>query len=818
MTEQARIVYDNVAEDSDVRGQLFDGLKFWIAQRCPMRSGFVDKVKSNGGQIVPLEKHADYLIVDHLKKHTPPGGISYKFIEQSIRNGELEDPEDYQTGPPAGTVRDVGSSMPAKNSRKPYTAEDDTQLYNWVKGHERNGGPIFGNEIYKQLEAENPRHPWQSWRDRYIKQLMNKPPSAFVSANPPPSPPSDQPIKRVSRNLPKSTKKFVSVRAREDAKMEEATSPVTMPTFTKQDWDDLYENVPAILRCDVATYLQAWEKWAAGTPQSAEQWRTYYEKKVVPQWTKDHAAKDMLETKQGEQDGNPEQAATASIGEPSTKPEGPNPTRPEVPQVETTTPPRKSGFGMPPTPNFLRGVEATEKDKAVVSDNVEPESPKSPHALLIEKLVKERQGKPPMKAYKFFVEDNKDTVTGVDSTDFTARHKVLLPRWNAMSEKGKASYIAMEQADIERYELELGLENTSKKRARDDEMPGVQQQDQALHKKKKQRQESPLLVQDDETEEDEITSARQPSPAYIEVSDDNEEGQGGEQEDDHLPKGLQTQYIAYHEDAMDNEDEEKDSFDQSISQTLPPQTPQHKSDHENPQPLASQEATLNVDFDLATPVGVWEGTVSPTSTPRARHQLEATSLDTQAILSVETQPLDLSLPEPEDRFTQSRSLSAAPPSSPPLPAESISTSHSIREIRSLERERQRRLAISPSPETYSLEEEDEEEADPDPPLDGPSISAFFTRMVSKGYAEDDITRALRMTSTRGHLASLILPTLSSGARLKEQRGVWTEQDDIDLEGGDGRGIKRVEEKHGWSGWGGCEERLEFLRMVRELEG
>jgi TRF2-interacting telomeric protein/Rap1 - C terminal domain len=54
--------------------------------------------------------------------------------------------------------------------------------------------------------------------------------------------------------------------------------------------------------------------------------------------------------------------------------------------------------------------------------------------------------------------------------------------------------------------------------------------------------------------------------------------------------------------------------------------------------------------------------------------------------------------------------------------------------------------------------------------------------------------------------------------LKDQRGVWTEQDDHDLEGGDGRGIKRVEEKHGWGGWGGCEERLEFLRMVREFEG
>ena len=154
MTEQARIVYSNVAKDSDMRGQLFDGLKFWVAQRCPMRSSFIDKVKSNGGQIVPLEKQADYLIVDHVRNDIPPGGISYEFIEQSIRKGKRENPENYRAGPPVGTVRDIGSFIPAKNSRVPYTAEDDRQLYNWVKDHERKSGAISGNEIYKRLETE----------------------------------------------------------------------------------------------------------------------------------------------------------------------------------------------------------------------------------------------------------------------------------------------------------------------------------------------------------------------------------------------------------------------------------------------------------------------------------------------------------------------------------------------------------------------------------------------------------------------------------------------------------------------------------------
>ena len=52
-----------------------------------------------------------------------------------------------------------------------------------------------GNEIYKQLEAENPRHTYQAWRDRYIKKLKDKPPAGVevtVAANPPPSPPTAQ--------------------------------------------------------------------------------------------------------------------------------------------------------------------------------------------------------------------------------------------------------------------------------------------------------------------------------------------------------------------------------------------------------------------------------------------------------------------------------------------------------------------------------------------------------------------------------------------------------------------------------------------------
>lgn len=253
---------------------------------------------------------------------------------------------------------------------------------------------------------------------------MNKPPSAFVSANPLPSP-SDQLVERVTPKLPKTKKEFGSTRVRENVRMGEETNPVESPKFTKQDWDDLYENVPAILHCKVATYLQGWDLWAKNTSHSAEQWRTYYEKKVLPQWGKDHGAG------QDKRDRNHEQTATISTGEPSTRPEARKSTRSEAPQVENVTPLEKSGCRTPPTLNFLRAVDAIEDGKAISFKNVETESSKSPHALLVEKLAKERQGKSPMKAYKFFVENNMDIVMGVDSSDFselfvTAGHVNLL--------------------------------------------------------------------------------------------------------------------------------------------------------------------------------------------------------------------------------------------------------------------------------------------------------------------------------------------------------------------------------------------------------
>lgn len=84
---------------------------------------------------------------------------SFKYIEQSIRNGELEALEGYAVGPPEGTVRNVGSIIqPARSGRTKFTKEDDQELWGWVASADQNGGATSGNELYKQLETKVSDH------------------------------------------------------------------------------------------------------------------------------------------------------------------------------------------------------------------------------------------------------------------------------------------------------------------------------------------------------------------------------------------------------------------------------------------------------------------------------------------------------------------------------------------------------------------------------------------------------------------------------------------------------------------------------------
>lgn len=112
-----------------------------------------------------LEKNADMLIADHIKKggvSPPPGSYSWQWIECSVKNGFLEDKNDYLIGRAEGTSRQIGSSEHAKSTRTPFTQKDDLILTKWVLSRQRAGNSTGGNEIYKELERRARTTPGQT--------------------------------------------------------------------------------------------------------------------------------------------------------------------------------------------------------------------------------------------------------------------------------------------------------------------------------------------------------------------------------------------------------------------------------------------------------------------------------------------------------------------------------------------------------------------------------------------------------------------------------------------------------------------------------
>ncbi|KAL5118623.1 hypothetical protein ACEQ8H_003474 [Pleosporales sp. CAS-2024a] len=332
-------VFEDVVDDVmlDGYGQLFAGKKFWVAQRVPSRAKLLDDITANGGEIVLLEKKADYRIADHFRKDCPPGSISYVFVRKSIEDGQLRDPADHPAGPAEGQARAPGDlHQPPRSGKTAYTTAEDRILYKWVRDAVAAGGSASGNEIYKQLEQKYPRHTWQSWRDHYIKQLKNRPPSAFDTPDNADQPPA--PTQRAAAT-PKTADKVAGqgkVRDTKPPASPDYTIDQLAAMFDPDDWDELYAYVHVIdASRGQSSYTSAWNQWAKSKDnQTAEQWRQYYEKVVRPQWLRDPESKHtqikekvekrhQQDASQSQSDEQPEEAPEPTLTTSATEPSKP---------------------------------------------------------------------------------------------------------------------------------------------------------------------------------------------------------------------------------------------------------------------------------------------------------------------------------------------------------------------------------------------------------------------------------------------------------------------------------------------------------------
>ncbi|CBX96312.1 hypothetical protein LEMA_P112310.1 [Plenodomus lingam JN3] len=805
----APTIYNDVADDLNIGGQLFAGKKFFVVQRVPSRHRLLDDIKANGGEIVTLEKNADYIIADHLlPKFCPAGAISYEFVDKSIQDGVLRDPEDHPAGPRLGEAREPGAiNWLAKAGRKAYTAEDDRMLYKWVRDCEANGQLSSGNEIYKRLEAE-------SWRDRYIKRLKNRPPSAFNGFdNTPPSPRSDPSNQHAppeaSSSRPTQQPAHDGIVGKARTKDEYSLEDLAR-LFSTVDWEELYAFVDLIESTSIDKRSGAWTAWAASQDkQTVEQWLQYYEKVVRPQWERDpewkrQQIKKKVEEKYKQDDSQSEDASQQQRESQTIKGEA---------TTAQEQPPRAAD-------RVSSNAKSTSEEPLQdVQKSANAEVGKSEQVLLT------KQSHSTAAAYIYYVRAMESSVrTAQPDLDHTELHRVLMRQWTSLSDEEKAPYIAMDErakthrakeiAKFAKTPSEIKLMSSSTTRH---ESPIVLKQTYETAMKRV-RSHGAIEEHKNETEEIVRPSKRRRSDGAI-LNVGQKAALSGTPEQ---PLELSSQYSET-SDSRNTEDRIEEQIVSDMAYAQDSGSPFKNEDLHDPdiatESIESDES-INIDDQTLLPDDTEEDTPVNSPTPRAS-RYQKSLYDTQTILSSPTRDVSTQDPLPQEPIRKNKiEAEADPRSSSPLAhhISDVSTPPSIQEFRrSLNNEDHTHLfypetrpSTSPAPSSTSSTGS----GDPDPPLTAAELDLFFQEQYEEGFGNDFITTALKRTRMRPMLAIEVLEAWAQGKPLPDKRGIWTASDDEDVESGDGVALDRLARKHSVDGWGGITERMVFLEGYR----
>lgn len=91
------------------------------------------------------------LIADDARKDVPPGSHSWKFIQDSAKNGIIQLKDRYEIGRSPRDPRPIASGGLTRSGRVGFSAEDDAVLVRYVLSHTHNR---TGNIIYQEFEQQ----------------------------------------------------------------------------------------------------------------------------------------------------------------------------------------------------------------------------------------------------------------------------------------------------------------------------------------------------------------------------------------------------------------------------------------------------------------------------------------------------------------------------------------------------------------------------------------------------------------------------------------------------------------------------------------
>ncbi len=759
-------VHANVRNDEKNTEGLFTGLKFWFSNTVPQKSRFIEDVRANGGEVFPLEKQADICLYDHARKNPPPGTYSYRYVEYSARNGELEDLEAHRIGGlDSRAARPVGSvTLASKGSRQTFTEADDQMLWDWIQPIQGMRGSA-GNLVYQQLEAANPRHTFQSWRDRWLKYVQyqrrdvmsregqrqhNAAPvveqpatigttpratrASVDSASESPRIVVEVPLKESPRRKRGRPRKIQREELNDDTV--EVDSPATpkqpgTPTgftrkedmkrvhsektpsteaktkdgsweFSDEDRDLLLKAVEVILQVPENEAGPAWERMAeVYEGHTAQQWRNYFEEVVVPCYRKQPKGSPQPTTKTVD---------TGRLGR-----------RVRAYSEVQLIRPRQ----------VQRLVADTDTEEVRQTGNEDSEATAT-------------QAQPPQRSLSFQPESPSDWKTENDS------HR---PGPNESRKRSSAKSNSQESAVTSRAakrskpsqiedtvpEIPSTPEDTQESETLED-LPGTptprarkrpyQESDRSL---------SPLVVPSDGTVEEDTLPSTGGQELEVNETIDPETH----------TSPISVRLVSDHDPAVPSSSSAPDRIADNESAGSP--TPEFET--------APDFSQIHEDVSEQEEQQEFE-TAAAEQTAR-----KATMPDTQALFAGPTQnrecSFDLRLPEPEggwDAVEEDLGNGNAEAEAIDVPASPISSTASTLEL---------------------------------------DLDAWVALRVAEGRDMDLLLTAAAATNMHKKLADTVYESLDSAKRIpKDTKGVWTEEDDKVLMGTDAREIKRVEDKHG----------------------
>lgn len=775
------------SSDINVQGTLFQGIKFWISQKVPQRSRFLNDVKVNGGVVLPLEKNADVKIVDHARKEAPPGSHSYTFIEKSLRNGILEDLDDHRVGPPEGHIRSIGSVVqPAKVTRNKYTEEDDRILWNWVNDNPQKGGGTDGNEIYKQLEKKYPQHPWQSWRDRFIRHLKGTAAPFPLPHNAPPTPPFD------ATTVTESSKnRATTLDSTED----------DYQSFSDEDAEALMLNGHDILNIHQDNITEAWKSWTRDHDKdcvhTAQKWQLFWEERVRPRFLK-RMAKQTRRTSpkktihaNSQVSDSPKRtlAADPSAFPPFGKNKSlmPELSARAVPAVQNLASPNKSTTALPST--------LSPKSKSNSHDSINFQSPK--------KVVEDQNAVSP----KNFMVNPLSIAFAPITKDSPLRQAAGSPSYYPESPEMTATAPSIHAKEMDilsspslpsnderhvlrtREKLRQSHHETLKRKhdAVEDDLPSSSPPVGSISPKRRRPSASELPAEIASTPQKarELAFEEPSSPLYIRLELEEDEPS----EPSVTTKSTENRLLA-----------------QQLSETL------SKPDHAvtNTQRIF-EDTTPLIDFDIPDPEGDWDYDDFLEQNSSQPESLELPPAEDyrdvdEHEIGESNQPLNFDLPFLEEGWDEQE---------PKVKEDSGSSDTEIYDPQPSLPDTQAILrSKTPAPD-FSIPDPDggwnQMIASSSPTMpDSPRAESVFSQTELKdqmdawidahavdGISVEQVESVLKNTSMDTVLADKALRHLAKRAALPtDWRGVWTESDDEDLRSTDARKIQRLQEKHG----------------------